>query len=177
VALRSQRRHVVLTTHVNADGRRNSAASWIVAPSAGPRRLRRDREPTRIPSDSNFLVRSAAQRARVREIERADMWHRSTSVTIPRRRTRDRHQRAPAAACLHRSIMSSREAAGRSGLHCSGSDSKRRELVFDLAKRPAAVTPESAQARTWMLLITGGFRFSKRPARASGCRRVSEGGF
>src|SRR5213594_1974089 len=165
-------RHVVLTTHVNADG--DGVGSEV-----GLWHLLRGRgvsvtiaNPTGIPERFHFMIpdgADASDRA-VREIERADMVASldigdlsmlgSLAAVINKRRP------PPALVCIDHHVGPVKLPPGPSLIAAEATATA--ELVFDLANVAGwPLTPEVAQALyVGLLTDTGGFRFSNTTARA-----------
>src|SRR5258706_11708894 len=165
-------RHVVLTTHVNADG--DGVGSEI-----GLWHLLRARgvsvsiaNPTEIPERFHFLIpdgADASDRA-VREIERADVVASldigdlsrlgNLAAVINKRRP------PPSLVCIDHHVGPVKLPAGPSLIAPEATATA--ELVFDLASALGwPLTPEVAQALyVGILTDTGGFRFSNTSARA-----------
>ncbi|MFN2572734.1 MAG: bifunctional oligoribonuclease/PAP phosphatase NrnA [Gemmatimonadales bacterium] len=166
----TEARHVVLTTHVNADG--DGVGSEI-----GLWHLLRARgvsvtiaNPTGIPERFNFMIpegADASDRA-VREIERADIVASLDIGDISRLGSlatviRERH---PPFVCIDHHVGPVKLPDGPCLIAPEATATA--ELVFDLASVAGwPVTPEVAQALyVGILTDTGGFRFSNTTARA-----------
>jgi len=163
-------RHVVLTTHVNADG--DGVGSEI-----GLWHLLRARgvsvaiaNPTRIPERFNFLVPEGADASAhaVREIERADIVASLDIGDISRLGGLATviNERQPPFVCIDHHVGPVKLPAGPCLIAPEATATA--ELVFDLANVAGwPLTPESAQALyVGLLTDTGGFRFSNTTARA-----------
>jgi bifunctional oligoribonuclease and PAP phosphatase NrnA len=168
-AVLTRARHVVLTTHVNADG--DGVGSEI-----GLWHLLRARgvsvtiaNPTRIPERFNFLVPAGADASQhaVREIERADIVVSLDIGDISRLGGLATviNQRQPF-VCIDHHVGPVNLPAGPCLIAPEATATA--ELVFDLATVAGwPLTPESAQALyVGLLTDTGGFRFSNTTARA-----------
>src|SRR2546425_8759419 len=166
--------HVVLTTHVNADG--DGVGSEI-----GLWHLLRARgvsvtiaNPTRIPDGFNFLVPEGADASAhaVHEIERADIVASLDIGDIGRLGNLATviNTRQPPLVCIDHHVGPVKLPAGPCLIAPDATATA--ELVFDLASIAGwPLTPEVAQALyVGLLTDTGGFRFSNTTARAA-CRR------
>jgi phosphoesterase RecJ-like protein len=162
--------HVVLTTHVNADG--DGVGSEI-----GLWHLLRARgvsvtiaNPTRIPGRFNFLIPAGADASAhaVHEIERADIVASLDIGDISRLGNLARviNARQPPFVCIDHHVGPIKLPAGPCLIAPDATATA--ELVFDLASIAGwPLTPEVAQALyVGLLTDTGGFRFSNTTARA-----------
>jgi len=163
-------RHVVLTTHVNADG--DGVGSEI-----GLWYLLRALEvsvtianPTRIPERFNFLVPEGADASdhAVHEIERADIVASLDIGDISRLGGLAKviNERQPPFVCIDHHVGPVKLPPGPCLIAPEATATA--ELVFDLANVAGwPLTPEVAQALyVGLLTDTGGFRFSNTTARA-----------
>ena len=163
-------RHVVLTTHVNADGDGigSEIGLWYLLRAQGISVTIAN--PTRIPDRFTFLVPEGADASQqaVREIERADivasldigdLTRLGELATVIRKHD-------PAFVCIDHHVGSPKLPAGPSLIAPEATATA--ELIFDLASVAGwPVTPEVAQALyVGLLTDTGGFRFSNTTARA-----------
>ncbi len=162
--------HVVLTTHVNADG--DGVGSEI-----GLWHLLRARgvsvtiaNPTRIPERFHFLIPEGADASAhaVHEIERADMVASLDIGDISRLGNLATviNARQPPLVCIDHHVGPIKLPAGPCLIAPDATATA--ELVFDLANVAGwPLTPEVAQALyVGLLTDTGGFRFSNTTARA-----------
>src|SRR6266566_3177865 len=162
--------HVVLTTHVNADG--DGVGSEI-----GLWHLLRARgvsvtiaNPTRIPERFHFLIPEGADASAhaVHEIERADMLASLDIGDISRLGNLATviNARQPPLVCIDHHVGPIKLPAGPCLIAPDATATA--ELVFDLANVAGwPLTPEVAQALyVGLLTDTGGFRFSNTTARA-----------
>ena len=162
--------HVVLTTHVNADG--DGVGSEI-----GLWHLLRARgvsvtiaNPTRIPERFNFLIPEGADASAhaVHEIERADIVASLDIGDISRLGNLATviNARQPPFVCIDHHVGPIKLPAGPCLIAPDATATA--ELVFDLASIAGwPLTPEVAQALyVGLLTDTGGFRFSNTTARA-----------
>lgn len=166
----SHAKHVVLTTHVNADG--DGVGSEI-----GLWHLLRARgvsvtiaNPTRIPARFDFMIPEGADASdhAVREIERADVVASLDVGDITRLGELAaviRHRVAPF-VCIDHHVGPAKLPPGPCIIAPEATATA--ELVFDLANVAGwPLTPECAQALyVGLLTDTGGFRFSNTTARA-----------
>jgi phosphoesterase RecJ-like protein len=163
-------RHVVLTTHVNADGDGvgSEIGLWYMLQSQGI--SVKIANPTRIPDRFTFLVPAgadASQRA-VKEIERADIVASLDIGDITRlgELAAVIKKRDPPFVCIDHHVGPVNLPSGPCLIAPDATATA--ELIFDLASVAGwPLTPESAQALyVGMLTDTGGFRFSNTTARA-----------
>jgi phosphoesterase RecJ-like protein len=163
-------RHVVLTTHVNADGDGvgSEIGLWHMLRARGVSATIVN--PTRIPERFNFLIPEGADASThaVREIGRADvvasldigdMSRLGELATIIRKRD-------PLFVCIDHHVGPVKLPSGPCLIAPEATATA--ELIFDLASVTGwPLTPESAQALyVGLLTDTGGFRFSNTTARA-----------
>ena len=163
-------RHVVLTTHVNADGDGvgSEIGLWHLLRARGV--SARIVNPTGIPERFGFLIPEGADASRdaAREIERADivaaldigdLARLGNLVTVI-------NKRQPPFVCIDHHVGPVKLPAGPYFIAPEATATA--ELVFDLASVAGwPLTPESAQALyVGLLTDTGGFRFSNTTARA-----------
>jgi phosphoesterase RecJ-like protein len=163
-------RHVVLTTHVNADGDGvgSEVGLWHLLRARGVSVTIAN--PTGIPERFRFMIPEGADSSKhaVREIERADivasldigdMTRLGALATIIR--TRD-----PSFVCIDHHVGPVKLPEGPCLIAPEATATA--ELVFDLAMVAGwPITPEVAQALyVGLLTDTGGFRFSNTKARA-----------
>jgi phosphoesterase RecJ-like protein len=163
-------RHVVLTTHVNADGDGvgSEIGLWHLLRARGV--SVRIVNPTGIPERFSFLIPEGADASRnaVHEIERADivaaldigdLARLGNLVTVI-------NKRQPPFVCIDHHVGPVKLPAGPYLIAPEATATA--ELVFDLASVAGwPLTPESAQALyVGLLTDTGGFRFSNTTARA-----------
>ena len=163
-------RHVVLTTHVNADGDGvgSEIGLWHLLRARGV--SVRIVNPTGIPERFSFLIPEGADASRnaVHEIERADivaaldigdLARLGNLVTVI-------NKRQPPFVCIDHHVGPVKLPAGPYLIAPEATATA--ELVFDLASVAGwPLSPESAQALyVGLLTDTGGFRFSNTTARA-----------
>jgi phosphoesterase RecJ-like protein len=163
-------RHVVLTTHVNADGDGvgSEVGLWHLLRARGVSVTIAN--PTGIPERFHFMIPEGADSSRhaAREIERADivasldigdMTRLGALATIIRKRD-------PSFVCIDHHVGPVKVPQGPCLIAPEATATA--ELVFDLATVAGwPVTPEVAQALyVGLLTDTGGFRFSNTTARA-----------
>src|SRR5882762_5945902 len=169
VALTSAR-HVVLTTHVNADGDGvgSEVGLWHLLRARGVSVTIAN--PTKIPERFNFLVPEGADSSRnaVREIERADIVASLDIGDISRlgELATVIRKREPPFVCIDHHVGPVKLPVGPCLIAPEATATA--ELVFDLANVAGwPLTAESAQALyVGLLTDTGGFRFSNTTARA-----------
>src|SRR2546422_9343363 len=163
-------RHVVLTTHVNADGDGvgSEIALWYLLRARGVSVSIAN--PTEIPERFHFLVpdgADASDRA-VREIERADLIASLDIGDLSRLGNLAAviNKRQPPLVCIDHHVGPVKLPRGPCLIAPEATATA--ELVFDLANVAAwPLTPEVAQALyVGLLTDTGGFRFSTTTARA-----------
>ena len=169
-AVLTRARHVVLTTHVNADGDGvgSEIGLWYMLRAQGvPVTIA---NPTRIPSRFDFLIPEGADASdhAMREIERADVVAVLDVGDISRLgelASVVRH-RAGRFVCIDHHVGSVGLPSGPCLIAPEATATA--ELVVDLASAAGwPLTPESAQALyVGLLTDTGGFRFSNTTARA-----------
>src|SRR5512145_1703981 len=163
-------RHVVLTTHVNADGDGvgSEIGLWHMLRARGV--SVRIVNPTGIPDRFNFLIPDGADASRdaVREIERADI---VASLDIGDLSRLDGlatiiNKRQPPFVCIDHHVGPVKLPSGPCLIAPEATATA--ELVFDLATVAGwPLTAETAQALyVGLLTDTGGFRFSNTTARA-----------
>ena len=163
-------RHVVLTTHVNADGDGigSEIALWYMLRARGISVTIAN--PTRIPERFNFLIPEGADESAhaVREIERADIVAALDIGDISRLGGLATviNQRQPLFACIDHHVGPVNMPSGPCLIAPEATATA--ELVFDLASIAGwPLTADSAQALyVGLLTDTGGFRFSNTTARA-----------
>jgi bifunctional oligoribonuclease and PAP phosphatase NrnA len=163
-------RHVVLTTHVNADGDGvgSEIGLWHLLRARGV--SVRIANPTGIPDRFHFLVPEGADASKdaVREIERADLVVSLDIGDLSRlgNLAATISKRQPPFVCIDHHVGPVKLPAGPCLIAPEATATA--ELVFDLAcVADWALTPESAQALyVGLLTDTGGFRFSNTTARA-----------
>ncbi|HXM38360.1 MAG TPA: DHH family phosphoesterase [Gemmatimonadales bacterium] len=169
-AVLTRARHVVLTTHVNADGDGvgSEVGLWHMLRARGVSVTIAN--PTRIPSRFDFLIPEGADASdhAMREIERADVVAVLDIGDISRLgelAPAVRHRAAPF-VCIDHHVGPVRLPSGPCLIAPEATATA--ELVFDLASAAGwPLTPESAQALyVGLLTDTGGFRFSNTTARA-----------
>jgi phosphoesterase RecJ-like protein len=163
-------RHVVLTTHVNADGDGigSEVGLWHLLRARGVSVAIAN--PTAIPERFHFMIPEGADSSKhaVREIERADIvasldigdiTRLGALATIIRKRD-------PSFVCIDHHVGPLKMPQGPCLIAPEATATA--ELVFDLATVAGwPVTPEVAQALyVGLLTDTGGFRFSNTKARA-----------
>ncbi len=163
-------RHVVLTTHVNADGDGvgSEIGLWYMLRAQGI--SVKIANPTRIPERFNFLVPDGADASKhaVREIEHADIVASLDIGDITRlgELAPVINKRQPAFVCIDHHVGPVRLPPGPCLIAPEATATA--ELIFDLASVAGwPLTPEVAQALyVGLLTDTGGFRFSNTTARA-----------
>ena len=163
-------RHVVLTTHVNADGDGigSEIGLWYMLQAQGI--SARIANPTRIPERFHFLIPEGADASlqAVREIERADIVASLDIGDITRlgelATVIRKHE--PGFVCIDHHVGSPKLPPGPCLIAPEATATA--ELIFDLASVAGwPLTPEVAQALyVGLLTDTGGFRFSNTTARA-----------
>src|ERR1041385_7618768 len=162
--------HVVLTTHVNADGDGvgSEIGLWHMLRARGTSVTIAN--PTRIPERFNFLIPAGADASAhaVREIERADIVASLDIGDITRlgELATVIRKREPPFVCIDHHVGPVKLPSGPCLIAPEATATA--ELVFDLAMVAGwPLTPESAQALyVGLLTDTGGFRFSNTTARA-----------
>jgi len=162
--------HVVLTTHVNADGDGvgSEIGLWYLLRARGVSVTIAN--PTRIPERFNFLIPEGADESAhaVREIERADIVASLDIGDISRLGNLATviNARQPPFVCIDHHVGPIKLPAGPCLIAPDATATA--ELVFDLASIAGwPLTPEVAQALyVGLLTDTGGFRFSNTTARA-----------
>src|SRR6266699_3368713 len=163
-------RHVVLTTHVNADGDGvgSEIGLWYLLRARGVSVTIAN--PTRIPERFNFLIPEGADASAhaVHEIERADIVASLDIGDISRLGNLATviNARQPPFVCIDHHVGPIKLPAGPCLIAPDATATA--ELVFDLASIAGwPLTPEVAQALyVGLLADTGGFRFSNTTARA-----------
>jgi phosphoesterase RecJ-like protein len=163
-------RHVVLTTHVNADGDGvgSEIALWHLLRAHGIEVCIAN--PTPIPDRFNFLLPPGADASdyAAREIARADVVVSLDIGDLSRLGSLAQiiRQRQPPFVCIDHHVGPVKLPAGASLIAPEATATA--ELVFDLATVAGwPLTPEVAQALyVGLLTDTGGFRFSNTTARA-----------
>ena len=163
-------RHVVLTTHVNADGDGigSEIALWHLLRARGVSVAIAN--PTRIPERFNFLIPEGADASTraIKEIERADVVASLDIGDISRLGGLAAviNERQPPFVCIDHHVGPVRLPPGPCLIAPEATATA--ELVFDLANVVGwPLTAESAQALyVGLLTDTGGFRFSNTTARA-----------
>ena len=163
-------RHVVLTTHVNADGDGvgSEVGLWHLLRARGV--SVRIANPTGIPDRFNFLIPEGADASKdaIREIERADIVASLDIGDLTRLGNLAAviNKRQPPFVCIDHHVGPVKLPAGPCLIAPEATATA--ELVFDLANVAGwPLTPESAQALyVGLLTDTGGFRFSNTTARA-----------
>lgn len=166
----SSARHVVLTTHVNADGDGvgSEIGLWYLLRARGVDA--RIVNPTGIPERFNFLVPEGADASKdaVREIERADIVASLDIGDITRLGNLATliNKRQPPFVCIDHHVGPVKLPPGPCLIAPEATATA--ELVFDLASVAGwPLTAEIAQALyVGLLTDTGGFRFSNTTARA-----------
>jgi len=162
--------HVVLTTHVNADGDGvgSEIGLWYLLRARGVSVTIAN--PTRIPERFNFLIPEGADASAhaVHEIERADIVASLDIGDISRLGNLATviNARQPPFVCIDHHVGPIKLPAGPCLIAPDATATA--ELVFDLASIAGwPLTPEVAQALyVGLLTDTGGFRFSNTTARA-----------
>jgi len=162
--------HVVLTTHVNADGDGvgSEIGLWYMLRAQGI--SVKIANPTRIPDRFEFLIPDGADASKhaVREIERADIVASLDIGDITRlgELAAVINKRQPPFVCIDHHVGPVKLPAGPCLIAPDATATA--ELIFDLASVAGwPLTPESAQALyVGLLTDTGGFRFSNTTARA-----------
>ena len=163
-------RHVVLTTHVNADGDGvgSEIGLWHLLRAKGVAVTIAN--PTGIPNRFNFLVPEGADQSRdaVHQIERADVVASLDIGDISRLGNLAAviNKRQPLFVCIDHHVGPVKLPSGPCLIAPEATATA--ELVFDLSTVEGwPLTPESAQALyVGLLTDTGGFRFSNTTARA-----------
>jgi phosphoesterase RecJ-like protein len=163
-------RHVVLTTHVNADGDGvgSEIGLWHMLRARGVSVTIAN--PTKIPERFNFLIPEGADASlhAVREIERADIVASLDIGDISRLGNLAHviNRRQPPFVCIDHHVGPVKLPSGPCLIAPEATATA--ELVFDLATVAGwTLTPEVAQALyVGLLTDTGGFRFSNTTARA-----------
>ena len=163
-------RHVVLTTHVNADGDGvgSEIGLWHMLRAQGV--SVKIANPTRIPDRFTFLLPAGADASQhaVREIERADIVASLDIGDLTRlgELAPVIKRREPAFVCIDHHVGPVNLPVGPCLIAPDATATA--ELIFDLASVAGwPLTPESAQALyVGLLTDTGGFRFSNTTARA-----------
>src|SRR5256885_12572288 len=164
-------RHVVLTTHVNADGDGvgSEIGLWHMLRARGVSVAIAN--PTRIPERFNFLIPEGADASTraIKEIERADVVASLDIGDISRLGGLATiiNERQPPFVCIDHHVGPVRLPPGPCLIAPEATATA--ELVFDLANVVGwPLTPEVAQALyVGLLTDTGGFRFSNKIGRAS----------
>jgi bifunctional oligoribonuclease and PAP phosphatase NrnA len=162
--------HVVLTTHVNADGDGvgSEIGLWYMLRAQGI--SVKIANPTRIPDRFDFLIPEGADASKhaVHEIERADIVASLDIGDITRlgELAAVINKRQPPFVCIDHHVGPVKLPAGPCLIAPDATATA--ELIFDLASVAGwPLTPESAQALyVGLLTDTGGFRFSNTTARA-----------
>jgi len=163
-------RHVVLTTHVNADGDGvgSEIGLWHLLRAKGVAVTIAN--PTRIPDRFNFLIPDGADQSRdaVHQIERADVVASLDIGDISRLGNLAAviNKRQPLFVCIDHHVGPVKLPSGPCLIAPEATATA--ELVFDLSTVEGwSLTPASAQALyVGLLTDTGGFRFSNTTARA-----------
>ena len=162
--------HVVLTTHVNADGDGvgSEIGLWYLLRALGVSVTIAN--PTKIPERFNFLIPEGADASAnaIREIERADIVASLDIGDLSRLGNLATviNSRQPPFVCIDHHVGPVRLPPGPCLIAPEATATA--ELVFDLANVAGwPLTPESAQALyVGLLTDTGGFRFSNTTARS-----------
>lgn len=163
-------RHVVLTTHVNADGDGvgSEIGLWHLLRARGV--SVRIANPTGIPDRFSFLIPAGADASKdaIREIERADVVASLDIGDLSRLGNLAAviNKRQPEFVCIDHHVGPFKLPPGPCLIAPEATATA--ELVFDLANVAGwPLTPECAQALyVGLLTDTGGFRFSNTTARA-----------
>ena len=164
-------KHVVLTTHVNADGDGvgSEIGLWHLLRAQGV--SVKIANPTRIPERFNFLIPEGADASdhAAREIARADLVASLDIGDLTRLgelASVIRHKEPPLFVCIDHHVGPAKLPPGPCLIAPEATATA--ELVFDLACVAGwTLTPEVAQALyVGLLTDTGGFRFSNTTARA-----------
>src|SRR2546421_10641241 len=166
----SAAQHVVLTTHVNADGDGvgSEIGLWYLLRARGVSVTIAN--PTRIPERFNFLIPEGADASShaVREIEHADLAasHDIGALSRLGGLAKVINERQPPFVCIDHHVGPIKLPPGPCLIAPEATATA--ELVFDLANVAGwPLTPEIAQALyVGLLTDTGGFRFSNTTARA-----------